>query len=302
MKCRKCGGKAVIRIRAHNIALCEEDFLDFVLDRVQKAIRSYHLLKKEERVLVALSGGKDSLAAFDLLQRLGYQVEAFHIDLGIDGFSEASLEAVKAFVKERGATLHLLRVEDELGMGVVEAARRLRRPPCSLCGMIKRYLMNRFAYERGFSAVVTGHNLDDEGATLLGNLLRWQTGYLSRQAPLLPSSHPRLIKKVKPLVLLSEREVLAYCLLRPISYLPDRCPYAKGATSIPQKEALNLLELHSPGTKLRFYQGFLEARGSLSQEEGELRECEVCGFLTVREKCQFCTLKERLNATEGRER
>jgi tRNA(Ile)-lysidine synthase TilS/MesJ len=84
MKCKKCGNKAVIRLRAHRIALCREDFLSFVLNRVQQTIKQYKLFVPKEKIVVAVSGGKDSLALFDILQRLGYPVEGFHIDLGID--------------------------------------------------------------------------------------------------------------------------------------------------------------------------------------------------------------------------
>ena len=153
--------------------------------------------------------------------------------------------------------------------------------------------MNRFAWEEGFSALATGHNLDDEGAALLGNVTRWQIGYLARQAPLLPPTHPRLVKKAKPLVLVAEREVLAYCILRALAYHEEQCPHAKGATSRSHKEALNLLENYSPGSKIRFYQNFLKNQGVFPKSAFQgLQECSVCGFLTTRETCQFCTIME----------
>ena len=297
MKCKKCGRKAVIRLRAHNISLCKDDFLSFVLNRVRQTIKRYRLFHPGERILVAISGGKDSLAVFDILQRLGYPVEGFHIDLGIDGFSQRAREIAVRFLAERRASVHLYSLQEEVGASVPQIASQLRRPPCSLCGMMRRYIMNRFACENGFSALVTGHNLDDEGATLLGNLANWQIGYLARQSPLLPATHPRLVKKVKPLILLSEREVLAYCLLRDIKYHEERCPHSKGATSLRHKEVLNLLEYYSPGSKIRFYQEFIKNQGIFpSLEPHEMRECVVCGFPTTRDKCQFCTVLEKFRS------
>ena len=64
----------------------------------------------------------------------------------------------------------------------------------------------------GYDAIVTGHNLDDEAAVLMGNALHWHTDYLGRQAPLLPARHG-FPKKAKPLVRLTERETAAYCVL-----------------------------------------------------------------------------------------
>ena len=151
--------------------------------------------------------------------------------------------------------------------------------------------MNRFAREREFAALATGHNLDDEGATLLGNVTSWQIGYLARQSPLLPAAHPFLVKKAKPLALVAEREVLAYCLLRGIEFHDEQCPHAKGATSRKHKEVLNLLEYYSPGSKIRFYQEFLKNQTIFPAIEAQgLQECSVCGSLTTRETCQFCTV------------
>lgn len=280
------------------MALCGEDFLSFVLNRVQRTIDRYKLFAPRERVLVAVSGGKDSLALFDILQRLGYVAEGFYIDMGIDGFSQRGHEAAEAFVAKREAPLHLHSLQEELGAGVPGIASQLRRPPCALCGMMRRYIMNRFAREGGFTALATGHNLDDEGANLLGNVTSWQIGYLARQAPLLPSTHPYLMKKAKPLALLAEREVLAYCLLRGIEFHEERCPHAKGATSRKHKEVLNLLEYYSPGSKIRFYQEFLKKQKIFPALGSQgLRECLVCGSLTTRETCQFCTVLGKLRGS-----
>jgi uncharacterized protein (TIGR00269 family) len=298
MKCKKCGKNAVIRLRAHHIALCREDFFAFVLNRVQRTIDRYKLFAPRERILVAVSGGKDSLALFDILQRLGYPVEALYIDMGIDGFSQRARETAEAFVAKREAPLHLHFLQEEMGAGVPEIASQLRRPPCSLCGMMRRYIMNRVARERGFAALATGHNLDDEGAALLGNVTSWQIGYLARQSPLLPSTYPHLVKKAKPLALVAEREVLAYCLLRGIEFHEEQCPHAKGATSRKHKEVLNLLEYYSPGSKIRFYQEFLKNQKMFPSIKSEgLQECSVCGFLTTREMCQFCTVLEKLRGS-----
>jgi len=298
MKCKQCEKKAVIRLRAHHISLCREDFLAFVLNRVQRTIDKYKIFVPGERVLVAVSGGKDSLALFDILQRLGYAVEGLHIDMGIDGFSQRARNVVEDFLAKRDAPLHLHALGEEAGAGVPEIASQLQRPPCSLCGMMRRYVMNRFAREKGFTALATGHNLDDEGATLLGNVTSWQIGYLARQSPLLPSTHPKLVTKAKPLALLAEREVLAYCLLRGIEFHEEQCPHSKGATSRNHKEVLNLLEYYSPGSKIRFYQEFLKNQRIFSAIESHaLQECSVCGSLTTRETCQFCTVLGKLRGS-----
>jgi uncharacterized protein (TIGR00269 family) len=158
--------------------------------------------------------------------------------------------------------------------------------------------MNRVAYDGGYAALATGHNLDDEVAVLFGNVMNWQVGYLARQGPVLPASRPGFARKVKPFCRFYERETAAYALLRGIDYIYDECPYAEGSTSIAYKEWLAKLEEERPGTKLRFYLGFLKAREEgqirFATDEAELHACEKCGQPTSAPGiCAFCRLWEK---------
>ncbi|MBU0704894.1 MAG: hypothetical protein KKC18_13620 [Chloroflexi bacterium] len=194
-----------------------------------------------------------------------------------------------------------MNVEAEYGETLPEVARRVRRgrdKPCSVCGLIKRHVMNRITRDGGYDALATGHNLDDEAAVLFGNLLHWQTGYIARQAPVLPASDDGLARKVKPFCRFYERETAAYTLITGIDYIYDECPHAVGATSIRHKGILNQMEEESLGTKLQFYLGFLRARkeGFFREnvEKVELHPCSNCGQPTsVPGLCAFCRLWER---------
>ena len=134
----------------------------------------------------------------------------------------------------------------------------------------------------GGYAIVTGHNLDDEAAVLMGNVLHWHTDYLARQTPMLPA-RDGFPKKAKPLVRLTERETAAYCVLRGIDYLVDECPMAVGNKHLAYKEQLNELERTSPGAKFDFYFRFLlDAQDRFAEAEAErtdisLQACERCG-------------------------
>ncbi|HEY8476145.1 MAG TPA: TIGR00269 family protein [Chloroflexota bacterium] len=297
MRCLKCRADACIEIRRHNAAYCEAHFVRFFLDQVERAIREERMFDRDEPVLVAVSGGKDSLALWDALLDLGYRATGLYIGLGIAGYSAPSQEKTERFAKERGAPLIVVDLADEYGLGMDEVARRTLRAPCSACGLSKRYVFNRVAREHGFRVVATGHNLDDEAATLFGNVLRWQTGYLARQAPVLPESEDGLVKKVKPLYRLAERETAAYAVLRGIDYIVDECPNAQGAKSLLYKEALNRLEEASPGTKQSFLFGFLD-RGrpifEAARERVAFRQCVRCGQPTTTEVCAFCRLRDEV--------
>ncbi len=296
MKCTVCGKEAVIKLRHANLKLCPEHLVARVEKVVADTIKKHRMFTPDERILVAVSGGKDSLALWAILIKLGYRADGVYLDLGIANYSEPSREFSEAFAAERGLDLEVVKVTEELGTGIDGLLRMVRGKACSLCGTIKRYLLNRAAYKGGYSALATGHNLDDEAATLLGNILRWEEGYLTRQYPVL-LEEGKLVRRVKPLIYLSEREVAAYCIISGIRYIYQECPHSWGARSITLKHILNELEDRYPGTKLQFLKGFFKVRQRFQPPEPvELRDCPVCGMPTAAEGlCRFCRLRERVH-------
>ena len=273
--------------------------------QVEKAIHDHQMLNKSDRILVAVSGGKDSLAVWDMLIDLGYQADGIYVALGIGEYSEESRGYTERFADERGLKLTVVSLRDDYGYDIPTASRATGRVPCSACGMSKRHLFDKAAIDGGYDVVVTGHNLDDEAAVLFGNALRWDVEYLARQLPVLPSRHG-FPKKVKPLIRLSEREMAAWCVVRGIDYIVDECPIAAGNKHIGFKEALNALEEKSPGTKASYYLGFLDRMapvlaGIAASGADSVTPCTRCGAPTGGEEgslCAFCRLVERSAAHE----
>lgn len=240
-------------------------------------------------LMVAVSGGKDSLALWDVLHALGYQTTGVHIHLGIDRFSESSLEAVERFARERNLPWTHRSIKELIGYDLFELQRRTRRKMCALCGMLKRHLLNRLCAHEGFRAIALGHNLDDEAGRLLGNLVRHRQQYLSKQYPYLPSTHPRLPAKLKPLYRLQASEIRTYCTLRTISFLDDPCPLSRGATSHFFRSALDQLESKMPGTKRDFLFGYLQ-RNKPDWESEPFATCRICGEPAYSDTCGVCNL------------
>ncbi len=304
MRCKKCGETAVIYMKHHRLALCAEHYIEWFVNYTQRTIEKYHMFRRGDRILVAVSGGKDSLALWDVLDQLGYRADGLYIGLGIDEgirYSDRSLEAIQKFLESRPhLKLHIVDMKQTYGETIPELARRTRRgrgKPCSVCGLSKRHIMNEVAWRGAYDVLATGHNLDDEAAVLFQNALRWQTGYLARQAPVLEATYPGLVRKVKPLCRFYEREVAAYAIIRGIEYQYDECPFSVGATTIYYKELLNELEKESPGSKFQFYTQFIAARRkgliSFHEPEGEvvLKPCRVCGQpTTAGDICAFCRM------------
>ncbi len=305
MKCKKCGGKASVNMRQHKLALCKEHYLEWIPEQAERFIRKYDMFTHGDKILVAVSGGKDSLSLWDILVRLGYQADGLYIGLGIDGgfgYSAESHRLAAKFADARGLTLHVIDVEAAYGQPIPvlsEISHRGQGKPCAVCGLTKRHVMNRIARDRGYDVLATGHNLDDEAAVLFGNTLRWSGEYLVRQGPVLPGT-PGMARKVKPLCRFYEREMTAYALLRGIEYIYEECPFAEGSTSIYYKEVLNRLENDRPGSKLTFYLRFLEAsaEGLFAEKEQHresLHACPNCSQPTSAPgMCSFCRMMDKV--------
>ena len=297
MKCRRCREPAVIDVRRHNAGFCRDCFVRHCGEQVRRAIDDFDMIEPGERVLVAVSGGKDSLGLWALLRALGYDADGLYIGLGIGEYSDESGEYARAFARERAWPLIEVDVPGSFGFDIPEGSRAAKRAPCSACGLSKRHIFNQAAIDNGYDVLATGHNLDDEAAVLFGNVLRWETSYLGRQHPVLPAA-PGFARKVKPLIRLSERELAAYCVLTDIDYIVEECPMAVGNRHIGYKEALNDIEERSPGSKAAFVFGFLERGhdrflGDAVEEREELRPCISCGAPTPTEVCSFCRMRAR---------
>lgn len=295
MKCKVCGQLAEVALKSHNTAFCAKCFRDFFSRQVERGIESQKLLARQEPVLVAISGGKDSLSLMLELARQGYQTAGLFIDLAIPGSSDIAREAVGRFCKKHGLDLRIISLADE-GLAIPRVKAALNRPVCSACGKIKRHYFNRAALDGGFAALATGHNLDDETARLLSNTMRWDAAYLSSQGPLLEAENG-FARRIKPLWRLGEFETANYAFLEGIEHSCAPCPYSPGASFTTLKNLLGSLERAMPGRKLDFYQSFLKHgrpvfAANAVREGALLKPCENCGSPTSSGNlCGVCRIR-----------
>jgi len=295
MKCRLCGQEAHISLRSYNTALCSQDFVFFLEKRVSDTIQKYHLIDKNDLPIVAVSGGKDSLSVWHILNRLGYEADGVYVDLGIGDYSRESLEKIKKAAEQLQRKIFVFHIKKIFEKSIDEIAKAIRRVPCSACGMIKRYVMNKVCIDKGYTVLVTGHNLDDEAAALMGNLLYWKEEYLWKKSPFLEGREGHLSRKVKPLFLCSEREMAAYALISDIDYIYEECPFSVGAKSLTYKNILNNLEETSPGTKLQFIKGYLKTVKVGEETQRDISYCASCGYPCYGDKCTMCRLLDRFH-------
>jgi len=292
MKCTRCKAKAVVALPRHNAGFCRNCFLEYFSRQVQKAISKHKMFGPKDKILIALSGGKDSLALALQLKLLGYNVSCLHLDLDIPNSSKPILSLVQKFAARFELPLFVLHLKQE-GLSIPKVKAKLSRPICSACGQIKRYYFNQFALENNFKVLATGHNLDDEVARLFANTLRWDLTYLGEQSPVLKAEHT-FVTKVKPLYRLTEFETAVFCFLQNIDYSLQACPYSQGASFSFYKKLFDQLEEHQPGRKLNFYESFLEKALPVfgqKQSPTTLKLCPLCAYPTSGEICGVCRIK-----------
>ncbi len=299
VRCKVCGNiKDGFKLEHYNLRICNDCFPKFFEKRVEETIKKFKMFTKKDSVVVAISGGKYSLSVTKALKNLGYNIRAFHLNARLGPISDKSQEVVEEFCRKEGIPLEIRYLEEEFEVSIKELSRISGRPICAVCGMVRRYVLNKFA--KG-EVIVTGHTLNDEVAFILKNLLFWNDEQLSRNYPVL-EEREGLSKKVKPLCLITEEETSIYCRLQGIRVVEEPCPNKPEVYEVFKKTVENFNEKF-PGSILGFYKGFLERRGKFALQETEapeIHQCKICGSPTTGDICSICRLKEKLREFRGK--
>jgi uncharacterized protein (TIGR00269 family) len=300
-----CGKKAYfIGLEGKKKYFCKEHFIEYFERKVKRIIEKYKLFNKNEKILVAISGGKDSVVAFYVLKKLGYNVKGFHINLGIGNYSKKSLEVIKKLAKIVNEEIYVINLKDLVGKTIGDLINNpTKRPACSYCGITKRYLMNRFAYEFNFDCLTTGHHLDDELNFFCHNLVNWNLEYLIKQEPK-QEKEGKFVKKVKVLYECEEKEIKAYADALNLPYYKGCCELADNQKTKKYNFFWEKLQEDNYQVKIQFIRGFLRNKKNfcLSQENKNLKECKICGFPTNREICSFCAIWDKKITKEDLEK
>jgi len=295
-----------LRIRYSGLPVCKKHFIEYFEKRVFRTIQKYKMIREGDKVLLGLSGGKDSIVLLHMFAKLQnvlkFEIIPFFIDLGIhlDDYSKVSGEIVKKNCEKFGLDVIIVKILDEYGFSIDDIfAKKLRRPICSVCGLIKRYVLNRKALELSVDKVATGHNLNDEASFLLQNIINTDIDLLSKFGPIQPAFEGLFVSRIKPFFETYEDEISLYATFKNIEYVDVTCPYAKDASTLQLKTIIANLEDIRPGAALAMVKGFYKKIKPLLQSIGEekMTKCKICGMPTSMEICSFCRLKDRITKT-----
>ncbi len=283
MKCKICGKEATIH--AFGMPLCKDDFVRLFERRVERILKKYKM--KDKKIAIALSGGKDSMVVLHYLVTHDYNVFGYFIDLGIPPVSEISKNIVMKSCKEYSIPLVITDLRKEYGFTVAD----FRGKSCSICSTIKRYLINKVPREEGAEVVATGHNMDDFMEFFFKNMLGKNYVWNRNMVPYLPSEHPKLLPRIRPLYLVGDMETKLYADIIGIRYSPEKCPFAKFSG---WKDIFYDIERKKRNFRHEMIRSIWEMAEFFPEYDVELKECKICGEPTSREICSFCTLKNKI--------
>jgi uncharacterized protein (TIGR00269 family) len=266
--------------------------------KVKKALKHYNLSKKE-KILVACSGGKDSTTVLYLLNKFGYNVEALIIDLHIGTWSKKNLDNLKSFCEQKKIKLHIIDLREEMGGSMcfirsqVQSKEKLNN--CTICGIIKRWLLNKKTRELNATRIATGHNMDDEAETVLMNFFRRTLKLAAAMGPK-PGiiEDIKFIPRIKPLYYCLNKDIRTYSELKkfPVEYAP--CPCSTDVFRRNIRNMLNQLEETNTKIKENIVNNFLtiqpKIRAKVKDEKAKLHYCKLCGEPSVQNICQTCRL------------
>lgn len=275
----------------------EEEFIENFEKQVKKTIEDFELISKGDKILVACSGGKDSTTALYLLKKFNYRVEALFIDLLLGEYSKKNYENIKKFCSENEIKLHSVSIRDEFGYKVcyvhsILKSKGYRIKNCTICGVMKRNIMNRKARELKFNKLATGHNLDDEAQTIFMNFLQ---GNLMLCAKLGPKTgqimDDKFIPRIKPLYFSMERDITRYSEIKKFPVIYEKCPCAIDTFRLEVKNYLNEIEKEYPKVKEDIVRNFIKILPKIKEyykSDEKLKYCEICGEPSRKDICKIC--------------
>jgi len=298
--CSLCTEPAVVYQRSIDRHLCGTHFTAELELRVADTIKTRQMIVPQDRVAVALSGGKDSTALLLLLHHLlpaweDVRLIAITIDEGIAGYREETIQSAENLTGRLGIEHHCISFTGLFGNSLDAFLKGKETQACSICGILRKKALVVGAQQAGATKLATGHNLDDEAQSVLMNVFRGDLVRLVRNSR--DDSSGKFIPRIKPLSLISEKEIATYLMLNDAwSELPE-CPYTRYAMRREVRSMLSGFEYKHPGTMLHLLESKekIERYGKGSVISESLRSCRECGDPCSGDLCQVCLLRQSLD-------
>nr|AGF92948.1 PP-loop domain-containing protein [uncultured organism] len=307
MQCSRCERTPVTYIRYSGEHLCQEHFKEYFEKKVFTEFRKQVDLGRGKKIAVAVSGGKDSLVALKMVkeiveERRDSEVHGITIDEGIECYRPSSLEIAEAVYEKLDIEYDLVSFEEMFGLPLDDMLDYDIGNPCSVCGVLRRWIMNKLAKKADADLLATGLNLDDTSQSVLMNFCR---GDMEKMARLSPHEEVKegFVPRIAPLRKVPEKESYLYAHLSEMKVHEKECPYAETALRGLYRDVIGQLEDNTPGARYSILSSFDKVKPLLREEYDngvELDECERCGEPTMSGRCKACTMIKRLEERTDR--
>jgi uncharacterized protein (TIGR00269 family) len=306
--CNVCKRKEAFFFRPYSgEKLCRKCFAKSIEEKVRATIAEYQMLKFDDRIAVAVSGGKDSVSLLHVLAKIERNypkasLVAVTVDEGIKGYRDEALKIATENCKKLGINHRTVSFKELYGYTLDEIVKRLKKrkgglTPCAYCGVLRRKALNIIARRLKADKLVTAHTLDDETQTILLNIFHGDVLRIAREKPVTDETHPKLVQKVKPFCEIPEKETALYAYIRKIKFQSKPCPYASEALRNDIRMILNRIEEKHSGIKFTIFKSIGRIRPALEEiakKEG-LRECSECGEPTTEKICKTCQMLRQIS-------
>ncbi|WP_428325023.1 TIGR00269 family protein [Nitrosopumilus sp.] len=303
MKCDGCENSAVYTRKYSGQKLCSECFSNSIVRKTAKTISKHKMIKNNELVAVAVSGGKDSLALLKIIHEMSsthnFRIKAITIDEGIPGYRNEALEIVEKFCGELGVEHKVYSYKDLFELTLDEALdlrENEKTSSCSICGTLRRRAIDHAAKDIGADVIATGHNLDDTLQTFVINMLSGDTNKIGWMDP---DTSSNLLRKIKPFCDIYESEIVFYAFTNDIPFQSEPCPHMNEGIRTEIREFLNSLEKQHSGIKNNLYQSILRVSNIIKETNyKEKTVCKKCGSDCTGNVCSVCNMVLKLKENQ----
>ncbi len=283
--------------------LCRKCFAESIEAKVRATIAKYHMLEFDDKIAVAVSGGKDSLSMLRILSKMEHrrpkaELVVVTVDEGIKGYRDEALQIASAECSKLHVPHHVVSFKELFGHTLDDLVKLKRESggeelkACAYCGVLRRRALNVAAHELGANKIATAHTLDDEVQTILMNIFRGDLARLAKEKPVTDEVHPKLVRKVKPFCEIPENESALYAYVKKVRFQFSPCPYASEALRNDFRAMLNQMEEKHAGTKFALFNSLERLRPALRAVafDNHYDECVECGEPSSGGLCKVCAL------------
>jgi len=288
--------------------LCKKCFVESIEAKVRASIAKYGMLSFDDRIAVAVSGGKDSINLLCVLAKMERlhpkaSLVAVTVDEGIKGYRDEALEIARANCEKLGVAHCVVSFRELYGFTLDEIVVRARQKgereltACAYCGVLRRRALNVAARAVGASKIATAHTLDDEVQTILLNIFHGDVSRLAKEKPVTDEVHPRFVQKVKPFCEIPEKESALYAYVKQVKFQGMPCPYASEALRNDIRVMLNRIEEKHAGTKFTIFNSVERIRPALDEiaKKDDFEECVECGEPASGGLCRVCQMLKEVS-------